>query len=343
MTMRFISLYSGAGGLDLGLMRAGFTPALLVDCGPYACATLRVAVPAPAVLESDIHDVLNSGVLQGQLHPYTLAAGQPPLVRSDDLQRQVDPDGDGPQLLYRFMDVVAQARPAAFILVSIPALTNHRWALVMTRLRRWTRELGYAPFTPVLDAAEYGVPQHRDLAFLIGMPPGCKPDVTAAAKPPKVTAGVALRALKGSQRDISCNSPVYPLSRPELRNSPYSGNLLTGSGRMIDLRRTAPAIAPGLGGNKTPVLDIGQLESGRVPWIEEYHHYLWDEGGDPLRDFPPEVRMRRLTLRECAALQGFPPDYPLRGPALSQFAQVGAAVPPALGEAVGRAVLAGLA
>jgi DNA (cytosine-5)-methyltransferase 1 len=130
-----------------------------------------------------------------------------------------------------------------------------------------------------------------------------------------------------------------------LRNSPYSGNLLSGTGRVIDLRKVAPALPAVLGGNKTPVIDWTQLDFGSTPHIEAYHDYLWREHGVPERyKYAGDVvkYMRRLSLRECAALQGLPPGHPFRGPAVTQFKLAGTAVPPALGEAVGRAVLAGL-
>lgn len=345
MTQRYFSLFSGAGGLDLGLIRAGFKPGLLADESRPACATLRTAMPSAAVMNADVHDLLNLGTftqLTAQA-PVALVAGQPPLLNGRLGGAAVNPESDAPQLLYRFLDVVGQARPTAFIMATLPFLTSPRWGMVLARLRRVSRDLGYDTFTPVIDAAEYGVPQHRDRLFFIGMPRGCKPDTAAAFRAPRVTAGTALRALhRQSVRDIPCPSGVRLLPNPVLRNSPYSGSLIAGTGRMIDLRKPAPVLPSAIGGNKTPVIDIGQLEHDTDPWIEGYHDYLWRLHGTPGK-YGSEGRMRRLSLRECVVLQGFPADYPLRGAPLAQFKMTGAAVPPALGEAVGRSVEAGLA
>jgi DNA (cytosine-5)-methyltransferase 1 len=341
----YVSLFAGAGGVDLGLTRAGLRPALVTDADPYACATLRAALPGAPVMESDIHDMINSGVLEqslGKTVPYSLVAGMPPVVRGKVYGKQdISADDDAPQLFYRFLDVVAQARPDAFILFGIPALTSKRWAPVAGRIRTTARSLGYDMFSPVLDAGDYGVPQRRDRLALIGMPAGCRPKVTAAPKKTRVTAGAVLRALPKT-RDIACPSGIYLSTEPVLRDSPYSGQLLSGLGRVLDLRKTAPVIPADLGGNKTPVLDLDQLETGAVPWIEDYHRHLWADHGDPYSEFPAEARMRRLSLRECAALQGFPPAYPFFGPAGGQFRQCGTAVPPPLAEAAARAVMAGL-
>lgn len=346
MTKRLsVSLFSGAGGLDLGLNRAGFTTTLAVDENKAACGTLRTAMPGVTVLHADVHDVLNSDVLAhdgpGRRPAATLVSGFPPVL-PDKNAGVTDPDGDAPQLLYRFVEAVGQARPSAFVMASTPSLSGAHWSAVLARLRSHARDLGYDTFAPVLDAADYGVPQHRELLFLIGMPKGCKPDIAAGPRAPgRVTAGAVLRALpKG--RDIACPAGVSLASRPVIRNSAYSGQLLSGTGRVLDLRRPAPFITAALGGSKTPVLDLDQLESGAVPWIEFYHDHLSRQQGTPGNLDGGTGRMRRCSLRECAALQGFPPDYPFSGAALSQFRLAGAAVPPALAEAVGRSVLAGL-
>lgn len=345
---RYASLFSGAGGADLGLVRAGLVPRLMIDADPHACATLRAAFTPETVYEADVHDVLNSGVLEGALDSRfrTVVAGQPPVVRGRVYGNAViGPDDDAPQLMYRFIDAVAQARPDAFVMFAVPALATRRWDAVLTRLRRTARDLGYDTFAPFLDASDYGVAQRRERVALMGLPAGCKPDMAAAAgKRPRVTAGAALAAVPEGTRDIACPSPVYPSGSPVVvRHNAYSGQLLTGTGRMLDLRRTAPPLPADLGGSKTPVLDLDQLERGDQPWVERYHYWLEHSGGTPGEYDGPPGRMRRLSLHECAALQGFPPGHPFHGPALGQFRQCGTAVPPGLAEAAARALLAGLA
>lgn len=352
MTQRYASVFSGAGGLDLGLMRAGLKPGLVHEDTRVGCEVLRAALPTSLILQGDVHDLLNSGTFAAVAAqaPPLLVAGQPPLAVADRAAGTVDPESDAPQMLYRFLDVVSQAKPEAFIMLTKTFVAGPRWAAVLSRLRRVARGLGYATYAPVINAADYGVPQRREALVLIGMPQGCKPDASAAPRSAsQVSAGTALRALhrevltgKKAIRDIPCPSGVRLSASPSLRKTPYVSELLTGHGRVIDLRKPAPTLPAALGGDKTPVIDLDQLEHDAAPWIERYHDYLWRLGGTPGTYDGTLGRMRRLSLRECAALQGLPADYPLRGAPLTQFKLAGQAVPPALGQAVGRAVMAGL-
>jgi DNA (cytosine-5)-methyltransferase 1 len=344
VTYRYISVFSGAGGFDLGMLRAGFKPGLVTAEPQAAYLTLKAAMPSAAVMNADVHDLLNAGTFAALAAkaPAALVIGQPPVPGSPSHGRPADPDGDAPQLMYRFTDVVAQVRPDAFIMAAPPYTAGTRWDDVMTRLRHTARTLGYDTFTPVLDAADYGTAQIRPRLFLIGMPAGCKPDPDAAPRTAgTVSAGTALRSLPAAVQDIACPAEVRLAPAPVLRSSPYASTLLAGPGRMLDLRKPAPVLPTLIGGNKTPVLDIMQLKSGDAPWIEGYHDYLYRLDGTPGK-YGSEGKMRRLSLRECAALQGFPPDYPFRGAPLDRFKLAGSAVPPPLAEAVGRAVLAGL-
>jgi DNA (cytosine-5)-methyltransferase 1 len=96
-----------------------------------------------------------------------------------------------------------------------------------------------------------------------------------------------------------------------------------------------------MGGNKTPIVDEGHLFQGGPNWVENYHANLMEsEAPMELTEAPPALR--RLTLKEAAAIQTFPKEYKFSGPMSSQYTQIGNAVPCGLAEAVASAVKAAL-
>lgn len=360
--MRFASLYSGCGGLDLGLASAGFELDLACEISEPAAATLR-ALPgadlgpwneardrlaAGEVTCGDVHDLLNSGRLRGyRRRGLDLLAGGPP-CQPFSVAGNMDPDDERAQLVYRFLDAVAQARPAAFIMENVPALMLPRCRPVLGRLCNQAQHLGYRTFQLIASASHHGVPQARKRLFFTGI--RSEAPVPAPQLPPRhpgATALAALRELHAAPMgpDHEAGARITLAKVPVLRSSPYAGMLLNGGGRVMDLRRPAPTLPATMGGNRTPVIDLSQLEEQQedekkkkaVPWIEGYHAALM-AGQPPLPSLPPGARLRRLTVREAAALSGFPPFYPLHGAATEQFRQVGNAVPPPLGRAVGLAV-----
>ena len=114
-----------------------------------------------------------------------------------------------------------------------------------------------------------------------------------------------------------------------------AGLLFNGKGRVLNLDAPALTLPASMGGNRTPVIDQLQLETGCRCWIEEYHAHLW-AGGDPWVEAPD--RLRRLTVQEAAALQTFPAGWQFVGTQSAQFRQIGNAVPPELAFQVARAV-----
>jgi DNA (cytosine-5)-methyltransferase 1 len=113
--------------------------------------------------------------------------------------------------------------------------------------------------------------------------------------------------------------------------------LFNGQGRPLNLEAPAPTLPASMGGNRTPIIDQEQLDSGSDPWVITYHHRLWHERKKPLKRRVPR-RLRRLTVEEAAAIQTFPLGMRWAGTQGQQFRQIGNAVPPTLAFQVATAV-----
>lgn len=328
-----LSLFCGAGGLDLGFRDAGFDIVLANDYDPAACETYAANIGAH----------VSCGEVQAlagkDLPKCDVVIGGPPCQGFSvaGYQRHDDPRS---QLVWEFVRIVNETKPLVFVMENVKSLAaNARWVDVRTELRREMSALGYDVEMHVLNASDFSVPQARERVFFIGTRDGVPP-VRAVPNDgfDRVTVREVLEPLPapGTAPNLGpCRAKVTPARFPVLRKSPYSGMLFNGWGRPIRLEGAANTLPASMGGNRTPILDELELREGKKPWIIQYHRRLM-KGGDPVKKAP--ARLRRLSVTECARLQTFPAAFEFSGKQSAQFRQIGNAVPPRLALGVAQAV-----
>jgi DNA (cytosine-5)-methyltransferase 1 len=355
--LTFVSLYSGCGGLDLGFARAGMRPVWANDIDAHAVETYN---KIPKVEDARWRDAARlfeghsavAGDVRVAARELTrgmadVVIGGPP-CQGFSVAGRMKPDDPRSRHVFDFLGVVARIQPKAFLMENVAALArNQRWAPVIARLARTAGE-NYDTRLVVLNASHWGVPQARERMFLVGLPKG-RGEITLPAAvtkdaPPSV--GDVLRAMPpaGEPGNASaCTAKITMAKIPVLRLSPFAGMLFNGQGRPVDLNRPAPTLPATMGGNRTPIIDLDQLERNATPWVVGYHRRLTAERKPPLPQLPPQARLRRLTVEEAAAIQTFPSDMQWSGPQSSRFRQIGNAVPPVLAWHVAQAIRAALA
>jgi DNA (cytosine-5)-methyltransferase 1 len=178
--LKAISIFTGVGGLDFGFEAAGFETAVAVEMDAVCCRTLRLNRRWP-VIERDIHEIKSKELLwtaelkQGEAD--VLIGGPPcqPFSKSGywargDAMRLEDPRSD---TLTAYLRVLRDARPKAFLLENVYGLAykGKREGLdrILAGVDKINRETGsrYHPVWQVIDAASYGVPQHRERVFIV--------------------------------------------------------------------------------------------------------------------------------------------------------------------------------
>lgn len=346
---RFVSLYTGAGGLDLGFIAAGFTPVFANDINADATATYEAAMSmlaerTGAPLE---HTVVTGDIRQVEELPARgcaeLVIGGPP-CQGFSVAGKMDPNDPRSRHVFDFLGMVERVQPRAFVMENVKALArNSRWAGTITDIRRRAEEIGYKTYLDVLNSANYGVPQTRERMFLVGFRDH---DVEYEYPKPTVTEHVgvaeALRSLPPlgePGNDQTCKAKVTTAKDPVLRQSPFAGMLFNGQGRPMDMNRPAPTLPASMGGNRTPIVDQQTLEDGSEQWVASYHASLME--GGPVAETVPS-RLRRISVQEAAAIQSFPKDMPWYGSQSSRYRQIGNAVPPKMAYAVAQSVAASL-
>ena len=177
-----VSLYTGAGGLDFGFEAAGFRTAVAVEMDRDACAALRANRPHWPVLETDMHALTSAELMEASgLEPGeadVLIAGPPcqPFSKASFWSGRGSRGLDDPRAdtLLACLRILADTRPRAFLIENVQGLVHRRRNDGMRRLLTGIEHINrrhrtsYTAAWRVLDAADYGVPQHRRRVFLVG-------------------------------------------------------------------------------------------------------------------------------------------------------------------------------
>lgn len=355
--MKLISLYTGAGGLDLGLEAAGFDTRVAVEMDDDAVRTLRHNRDW-AVIHSDIHsdaasseEILSTaGLVPGEAD---LLAGGPPCQpfsksgywHSGDAKRLNDPRA---RTLDAYLRVLRDTLPKTFLLENVPGMAFNAKSeglnFLKTEINKINAECStnYRPFAAQLNAAEYGIPQTRERVLVIGHRDGCDfvfPDTTHVL-PPRVDM---------SSGDVAVEYSVPDGMQPARTAWDAIGHLqddddpeLAPRGKWAGLLSSIPE-----GHNYLFHTDRG-AGLALFGWRRRYWSMLlklaknrpsWTLTAQPGPAIGPfHWKSRRLSARELCGLQTFPSDFEVLGGVRAAHKQVGNAVPSALAEILGLAI-----
>lgn len=327
--MKAISLFSGAGGMDVGFKAAGFDVVAANEMDKYACETFRANHPESELIEGDIDTCGES------LYSYTgvdVVFGGPP-CQGFSVAGKMDPDDPRSKLIFSFCRIVEKVKPKAFVMENVKALGSlAKFEIVRTALISRLQKAGYTVTVHILNSKDFGVPQSRERVFFIGVKGKKKPVLISNFKKYKKAAPTLREVLiplgkPGTKlNDRVCNAKVTLAAKPVLRKSPYAGMLFNGQGRPLNPDGWASTLPASMGGNRTPIIDDNHLYHSKNSWVEEYHRQLMT-GSKPqgMHDVPSYLR--RLTINEATLLQTFPKDYVWCGPSSRVYSQIGNAVP----------------
>ena len=257
-----ISLFSGAGGLDVGFESAGFSTVFANEFDHDAAEAWRINRPdfSHVMVEGDInHHINNLYAFSGT----DIIFGGPP-CQGFSVAGKMDPNDTRSKLVWKFMEAVEIVRPKIFVMENVAALgLLAKWEQVRQGILLKGKELGYGVTFKVHHTPDYGVPENRDRVIFLGVRNdvgsiGRFYDRLAQHKETPVTAReVILSAGRYGSRENpqTCTANVTLASHPVMRRSPYAGMLVNGAGRPINLDGIAPTLPASMGGNKTPIVD----------------------------------------------------------------------------------------
>ena len=342
-----VSLFSGAGGMDVGFERAGVQVVFANEIMKEAAQTYKENPQADVMVNDDIYNQLeNISMFKGT----DLVFGGPP-CQGFSVAGKMNPDDERSKLIFTFLDAVEKVQPKAFIMENVKALgILEKWEPVRKKYLDKAVSLGYQCSPFVLNATEYGVSQKRERVFFIGIKDGDDPffehNMLNLIKEQKHTAPTIRELLSSLGRagtennPNTCTAKITFATTPIMRKSPYAGMYFNGQGRPIDVDGYANTLPASMGGNKTPFIDEEYLYGDATEdWVVSYHKGLVDGSVQPEFEEAPE-RLRRITIREAMRIQTFPDEYKFMGNKGKIYTQIGNAVPCNLAEAVAKAVIA---
>lgn len=347
-----VSLFSGAGGLDLGLERAGWHTSVATDINSDCIATMRAGQAALLPVRGQLRRTYLQGarLLCQDVTTLTPKELRPPRARSDwrpsllvggppcqpwssaGHQKGLrDPRG---QLIAEMLRLIRQMQPRFVLLENVRGLVTALGATgrpgeVLESIQADLADMGYASRVATLNAADYGAPQRRVRLLLLA---------TAEHQLPQFPTPTHARLPQDGQHKpwVSLAEAIAILPDPE------PGEVLRPAGpRAVELE----ALAPGQG-----LRTGGRVESNRPGghWGYRQDSFVADltlpsrtirAAATPDWIHDRDGGLRRLTVRECAALQGFPKDWPIVGPPASRYRQVGNAVQVDMAQVLGETLL----
>jgi DNA (cytosine-5)-methyltransferase 1 len=325
--LKTLELFSGAGGLSLGLATAGFEIVAAVEINRDAMDTYSQHHGSAEHLNVDAAHV----DFRRFRSKVDCVVGGPP-CQPFSLGGLRKGRSDHRDMIPQFLRCLHEVRPRYFLMENVPGLTLKGARPYFDSVLMLLGELDYTLNYALLNSADYGVPQKRRRLFITGILERRAPLLfPSPSHGPGLAKYVATSEIVSNDHPYGDppNCPVRYAKYPDLRPNPYAGHIYNGGGRPLDPNGPSHTILASSGGYKTHWVDT----LGIAP---AYHRHLLD-GGAARDGVVPGAR--RLSVEECALLQTFPRDLAFCGRRSSQYTQVGDAVPPLLAEALGRALI----
>ena len=354
---KFISFFSGARGLDLGLEQSGWECLAANEFDRAAAETIRLNAPKTSLYDQDIRDISPEQLAQElRIQPEELfaIAGGPPCQAFSTAGRRLGLNDARGNVFLHFLEFIAKLRPRYAVFENVRGLLSaplsHRphlergvadpelsvdeqpggaLRLILDRLRGE----GYEVTFNLYNTANFGVPQSRERLIFIASRDGERVPHLAPTHDVKAAHGLlpwttfreAVSALSGIEH--------HHVAFPEKRLKFYE---LLGPGQ--NWRDLPPDLQP---------LAMGQSFHSGGGKTGFYRRLAWDKPSPTLvtrpnmkaTDLCHPAELRPLSVEEYAALQTFPKGYVFAGNLDAQYRQIGNAVPCAFGRVIGQHIL----
>lgn len=297
-----VSLFAGAGGLDMGFERQGFKTIWANDMDKDACKTherwSQSKVVCGDITKIDFKEIPNSDVITGGFPCQGFSLAGP---------RKID---DKRNILYRsFVELVEKRKPYCFVAENVKGILTLGDGAIIEAIIEDFSDKGYTVFPSLVNAADYGIPQARWRVILLGFRKDMGINQYKFPEPSttKVTLREALRDISEPGVGDICTESFSPryMSRNRKRQWEEVSYTIPAMAKQVTLHPSSP-----------DMIKLGDSD--------------WKFGEDEIT--------RRFSWQEAAAIQTFPKDMIFIGNLTSKYKQIGNAVPVKLAEVIAKQV-----
>jgi DNA (cytosine-5)-methyltransferase 1 len=361
-----VDLFSGAGGFSLGFKQAGFTISAAVDRSEAALQTYSHNLPDANVIQADLQEVSSSQLFNRvdvSANEIDVLIGGPP-CKGFSTAGKMNPDDPKNSLVANYVNILSKTSPRVVVMENVTGMLSMQDGEYVNQLINIFRREGYeiSDKPVVLNAAHYGVPQHRNRVFFFAskrgtitpptpthynpsLPDEKRPNAAEEPWVPLVDAVEDLAFLKYGEEALE--HKLQPLSQYQAKMRAESGDELynhLATNHTEDVRKRFKQLKPGQSGN-----DLPEEHQTKKHSLQRWHYGQPAPTATTLPDdFIHYSQPRIPTVRELARIQSFPDWFKFKGPRTTggrrrenhvpQYSQVGNAVPPRLAKHVAESV-----
>ena len=207
VNLKSIELFSGAGGMALGLANAGFNHVLLNEIDKDACETLRANIN-----DNIVNDAIENVDFTKWYQRVNLISGGVPCQPFSHNGNRLGFEDTRGTLFYQFARAIKEVEPDALIMENVKGLATHDKGRTLQTMVSVLEDLGYIVEAPkVLNALHYGIPQKRERLFIVGFREDLKIQFKWPAKNPDIKV----------VSDALCSGLLYPIDVPESIGQKY--------------------------------------------------------------------------------------------------------------------------
>ncbi len=344
MMLKTIDLFSGVGGMSYGFEMAGFQSLLAVEKESNIAKTYQLNFPHSKVLNEDVTNLKISEVFANMVGKIDVVFGGPPCQGFSQKGKRLSLDDERNYLFKYFLNVVEYVAPKAFVIENVPNLLTTSDSYFFNLIKKDCEKMGYTINAQILDASDFGVPQQRKRAFIVGIKNNKCFDFSELNRksPPKLHEIFSdlPKLVAGEGKEFyEYTSQIKTEYQSYLRE--HSLNI-----RNHQATNHSPLVLerlkmiPHEGGGKeslpqehlTKSIYSGTWTRLRSDGIARTITTRFDTPSSGQFTLPQQDRC--LTVREAARIQSFPDHFIFSGPKSNQMLQVGNAVPPLLAYAI---------